>query len=204
MSSFGNEKQEAYARQLATRAGYPGLEQAIAAHTGRPMVRLDVTPFGKQQASEIITKLENDLGIHRPARVAAVDASTSATDTAPPRPKPRYLTARHLRRIACREEPVPSELDDDAKWILGALARLGAIEFMLRRIPPTLPLAVNQDGPIRTSHLVDFFGSEAAAAAVFGVTEPTFKKWGELVPTSHADRAEVVTNGYVMVPRAVG
>lgn len=203
MSSFGTDKQETHARILAKRAGFESLEAAIAHFTGQPLVRLDVTPFNTQRASEIITKLEQKLGIPpRPLRTADPDAPGSDTNSSTPdRPRPKYLTARQLRRIATRQELPPADLDDDARWVLAALGRLAKFEHAARGAP-TMPSAVNGTDPIRTSEMVQFFGSEAAAADQFGVTLATFRKWGEFIPHERQDWAQEITCGYVMKPRA--
>lgn len=198
MSSFGNTNQEEYGRDLAKRLGHASLEDAIAKITGRPVVRLDVTPFNKHQASDIITKMEGALGIQRPPRPAPSTPDAPANEEASRR---RFLTARHLRRIATHQEQPPADLDEDARWVLAALARLQSIEYLIGRSPPTMPIGVNGDNPIETAHLVQYFGSVAAAAAIFGVSEKTFDGWGELVPATHVWRAEIVTGGYVVVPK---
>ena len=201
MSSFGNPKQEEYAKDLAKRLNFASLEDAVAHLTGRPQVRFDVTPFTKHQASDVITKMEAKLGIQRPAKTeGAAPAQNGAEDS----PKKRFLTARHLRRIATHQEQPPEDLDDDARWVLGCLAKLQSIEYFVGRSSPAMPIGINGNGPIETAHLVQYFGGQAAAAAVFGVSEKTFEGWGELVPATHVWRAEVATGGYVVVPKAGG
>lgn len=200
MNHFGNARQEEYARDLSKRAGFPSLEDAISHFTGRPTVILEVTPFDRAEASKIITSLESKLGIVRPQRTS--DPNPSAEAKSDPPAKSRFLTPRQLRRIATHQDPVPEDLDDDARWVLSCLARLGSIEYMVGRGTPSIPIAVNGNAPIGTAHLIQFFGSPAAAAAAFGVSEKTFAGWGELVPTAHVWRAEVATSGYVTVPKA--
>ena len=208
MSSIGNPAQEEYARSLAGRAGFKTLEEAAEKYTGRPTVRFDVTPFTRQQASAVITELEKKLGIVRAPKVDAAAVAAAALGTASPavvvedRPKARYLTARHLRRIATHQEAPPAELDEDAKWVLAALARLSTIEYWVGR-SPVFPVGVNAAGPIRTEHLIEFYGTAASASAAFGVSEKTFDGWGELVPEKHTCRAEVLTRGYVVAQKAL-
>lgn len=205
MSNFGNPRQEEYARDLSKRAGFASLEAAISHYTGRPTVLLDVTPFDRPEASRIITQLEAKLGIARSGKSGSNEQRQGgATPEAnPDRPAAgRYLTARQLRRIATHQEAAPADLDDDARWLLGCLARLQSIEYMVGRGTPNLPIGVNGTSPIGTAHLIQFFGSASAAAAAFGVSEKTFAGWGELVPATHVWRAEVATSGYVIVPKA--
>lgn len=203
MSSFGTDRQETHARALAKRAGFESLEAAIGHFTGQPLVRLDVTPFNSQRASEIITKLEAKLGItpRVPPAAKAGDGSPAVPPSAPDRPRPKFLTARQLRKIATRQEPPPAELDDDARWVLGALNRLAKFEHAARGAV-TMPAGINGSDPIRTSHMVAYFGSEATAADAFGVTLATFKKWGDFIPHDRQDWAQEVTAGYVIKPRA--
>ena len=201
MSSFGTDRQETHARGLAKRAGFDSLEAAISHFTGQPLVRLDVTPFNSQRASEIITKLEAKLGIQRTPPAAKAAAASPGPAAAPDRPRATFLNARHLRQIATRQEAPPAELDDDARWVLNALNRLAKYEHAGRGTL-TMPAAINGNDPIRTSHMVAYFGTEAAAADAFGVTLATFKKWGDLIPQDRQEWAQEVTAGYVMKPRA--
>lgn len=203
MSSFGTDRQETHARSLAKRAGFEDLEAAISHFTGQPVVRLDVTPFNSQRASEIITHLERKLGLApRPAPAAKPqNGSSEPSSSAPDRPRSKFLTARQLRRIATRQDPPPADLDDDARWVLNALNRLAKFEHAARGTS-TMPTAVNGADPIRTSHMVAFFGTEANAADAFGVTLATFRKWGDFIPQDRQDWAQEVTAGYVMKPRA--
>lgn len=200
MSSFGNENQQAYATDLARRLGFPSLEDALAKMSGRPAFRLDVTPVPRQEASNYISKMEAELNI-APRPRKSQPASSIESDPKADKARPRFLTARHLRLIATHKEQPPAELDDDARWVLAALARLQSMEFIFSRGNLTMSLAVNGDGPIRVSQVVQFFGSDATAAAAFGVSEKTLTGWGDLVPHAHQWRAEVLTQGYVMVPR---
>lgn len=203
MNHFGNARQEEYARDLSKRAGFPSLEGAISHFTGRPTVILEVTPFDRAEASKIISILESKLGIVRTQRTPDTTPSTDRKEGKADRPaQTRFLTPRQLRRIATHQDPVPEDLDEDARWVLSCLARLNSIEYMVGRGAPSLPIAVNGNAPIGTAHLIQFFGSAASAAAAFGVSEKTFAGWGELVPAAHVWRAEVATSGYVTVPKA--
>lgn len=196
MSTFGNENQHSYATGLAKRMGYSSLEDALVKLSGRPDFRLDETPVSKLDASNYISKMEAELNI--PPRPRKQEDETLRTDA---KRLPKFLTARHLRLIATHKEAPPAEMDEDARWVLGALARLHSLEYVLSRGNLTMPLAVNGSGPILVSQVTEFFGSDAATASAFGVSEKTIDGWGDQVPPAHQWRAEVLTQGYVMVPR---
>lgn len=194
MSAFGNERQQSYANSLAKRMGYQDYVAAVAFLTNNQAAVVARTTYSTAQASDLISALENAVGVSRPDRTTGGDGN-----------RPRYLTARSLRRIACFQESMPSELDEDARWVLGSLAKLRSLENLVMRSKPATALAVNGHDPITTAHLVEFFGTRAEAAAAFGISEKTFDGWGALVPAAHVWRAEVMTGGYVVVPKgAVG
>lgn len=208
MSNFGTTPQFEHATKLASRAGYKSLEEAAEAQTGRPTVNFTVTPFTKTQASELISFLERKLNLPpRPPKTgdkpvrgngAAGTANGAQEDG---KSKARFLTARHLRKIATHQEAAPADLDDDAKWVLARLHRLDAIEAFVRRGQPDQRLAVNGNEQIKVAHLVEYFTTEESVADAFQVSLQTLRAWGEFLPPTHAFKAEVLTNGYVQVPR---
>lgn len=197
VEAFGNPKQQAYATDLAKRMGYESLDAALRAVSADIGYDLGETKISVRDASAFITAMERRV----PPRQSEKGAQDAAGTRHGGEARQRYLTARQLRRIATYQEPVPSDLDEDAKWVLGALARLKSLEYLMSRGTTYMPLAVNGNAPIPVASVIEFFGSPAATAAAFGVSEKTLTGWGELVPQAHQWRAEVMTQGYVVVPR---
>jgi len=202
LETFGNPKQQAYASDLAKRMGFATLEAAlrvVSADIGYEMG--SAQKISVRDASAFITAMEHRVPPRQPDKRAKDTPPGAAGTEKGGQARPRYLTARQLRRIATYQDPVPSDLDEDAKWVLGALARLKSLEYLMSRGATYMPLAVNGNAPIPVASVVEFFGSPAATAAAFGVSEKTLAGWGELVPQAHQWRAEVMTQGYVVVPR---
>lgn len=211
-SNFGTTAQEEYAKKLATKAGFVSLEAACEAHSGRPSVILSVTPYTKDQATAVITWLEKKTGVPaRATKPSSADGGTNGHTNGHAngqgnedagKPRSRFLTARHLRLIATHQEAAPPELDEDARWVLARLHRLDAIEAFVRRGSSDQRLAVNGNDPIKVAQLVEYFGTEEAVADAFAVSLQTVRAWGPVLPPVHGFRAEVLTNGFVHVPRS--
>lgn len=172
MHPIGTPKQNAYIRGLAEEAGFERLADAIAPILGVAVDGLTDRQFTATEASQVITELQKRVGT----------------------PKPKVLTARHLRRISLNEDPRPESLDDDAIWVLSRLERLQSIERL------ALGAGINGDGPILVEHLLQYFQSLEAIALAFKLSVQTIRGWGANVPQAHAHRAEVLTRGFVRAP----
>lgn len=206
MSNFGTTPQCEYATKLATKAGFATLEAAAEASTGRPTLNFAVTPFTNKEASRVISFLEQRLNITKGSKASTPDSAPSANGTHAPasddgKPKAKFLTAKHLRLIATRQQHVPHDLDDEARWVLTRLQRLDAIEAFVSRGLPDQRRAINGNDPIQVAQVVEYFGGDQVAADAFDVSLQTLRAWGAHLPPVHAFKAEVLTNGYVQAPR---
>lgn len=140
--------------------------------------------LARGQASTLIAALEAKL------KPASGEAAKGA----------RFLTARALRSIDTGSSQAPSELDDDARWVLARLAKFRAIESLVDRRVSSDASPINGDHPILVEHVLGYFKTWDRLAEAFGVTVPTAKAWGATLPLARAFEAEIKTGGHVRVP----
>ncbi len=191
MTKSWSEPQQTLLQKLVGKAGFASWRDAWSG--ALPDYPAPVAEPDMPQASLLISALE-----------AKIKPAPGEAPAAAPRSGARYLTARHLRQIDSGTAEAPTELDDDARWVLSRLARWRAVESIAdsRSVHAPAPPAVNGEQPIQMDQLLAYFKSWDALAEAFGVSVPTAKAWGTNLPLPRGFEAEIKTRGYVRVPSA--
>ena len=178
---------EAQLSYIAVLAGKLGLSVESAASRHSAEMPLTVAAAGKL-IRQLKTEVENS------TQAGTQQGAPSGSS------QPGPMTPSTLRKIANGEILPPANLDADASWILYRLAKLVDVEQSLG--DPVRWPGVNQGGPITVDHLIQYFGTIEAVAVAFDVSVGTAKSgWGGLLPRNRASDAEVLTRGFVKVPR---
>lgn len=221
---MGTDNQTHYAGKLLKGSAYLTLLDAAADLLDRDPDDLLAKHPSVEEATRVISALEKQQpGLEKEGAVPAPDrapettlrtnqgsappasqeSDTSARSSRPPAtfPRgalPRFLTARHLRQIATGQRALPESLDDDAAWVLERLGKALQVEAIY--VPPQAP-PINGNEPLTIEHLKAVFGDVEAIASTLGVSLPTVKAWGGLLPEHYSWKVEGLSKGRLRVPR---
>lgn len=207
---LGTERQTHYAQRLLRESPYLTLLDAAADLLDRNPDELMRTPPGVEDASRTIEALERmQPGLEKPGRAVeqaraapGVDGhaagGTAESVAGGARRGPLYLTARHLRQIATGQRQAPAALDEDAAWVLERVSKALRVEA-LYATPATVP--INGSEPITMDHVRAVFGEVSVIASMLGVSVPTVKAWGGVLPEVYGWKLEGLSEGRLRVPR---